>query len=401
MKSVSVLVILLVMAIAATAVGAWLAPKLIDDPGYVLIEIAGWRAQTSLLVLVVAVIGLWLTTSLLVALLRLPARALRRVRQSRERRNLDRGLLAFSEGEWSTAERALARAMKGSDMTAGYLAAARAAQNQGSPERRDHYLALADRRFGKRHFATALARARLLVGEGELESGITLLEQLHLKKPRHEGVLKLLLQCYQEFDRWHDVRLLVPAIRRAGIIGPDRAEELARLAAARELESARDVTELQDVHSSLKTALKTHVEVVAAFARRALQLDRPELAGVDLRQAIEHSFSSELLSLYAEADNSDRAARIKQCRQWLERKPELAALHLALGRLYLSGRDYDKAREHLEIAVRKSPDPAAFAALGQVLDHAGQLESATQCYRNALRLEQGRAPDPLPPPSPS
>jgi len=42
--------------------------------------------------------------------------------------------------------------------------------------------------------------------------------------------------------------------------------------------------------------------------------------------------------------------------------------------------------------------PAPYAALGQVLDRAGQIESAAQCYRNALRLEQGRAPEPLPRP---
>jgi len=383
--------------LAALVGGAWIAPSLIENPGYVLIEIGGWRVQMSFLVLAGAVLGVWLATSLLVGLLRMPTRAVRKFRETRDRRNLDRGLLALSEGDWKRAEQALARAMRGPGVTtAGYLAAARAAQGRGEAGRRDEYLALADRRFGQRHFATALARARLLAAEGESEAAVELLEPLHVKRPRHEGVLKLLLQCYQQCERWRDVRLLVPAIEKAGIVSSERAAELTSLAAARELEAVRDVKQLMRLHKSLKRGLRHRPEVVAAFASRALELDRPELAEVDLRRAIEASFDDRLLGLYAQTDNSDRRARRLQCEKWLEQKPESAALHLALGRLYLDDRNDEKALEHLQIAVRKSPDPAAYAALGQVLDRAGQLESATQCYRNALRLEHGRAPEPLP-----
>jgi len=386
--------------VSAIVTGALVGPALMENPGYVLIEIGGWRVQMSFMVLAGTVIGVWFLISLLVGLLRAPGRALRRFRAARERRDLDRGLLALSEGDWVRAERSLARAMKGSGATtSGYLAAARAAQGQAAPERRDQYLALADRRFGQRHFATALARARLLVGEGEPGAAIELLEQLHIKRPRHEGVLKLLLQSYQACDRWHDVRLLVPAIRKAGIVSTERAEELSSLAAARELESARDVGELSSVHQTMQRALKQRPETVAAFASRALELDRPELAENDLRRAIEATFDARLLDLYSRTDTGDRATRIRKCEQWLVDNPESADIHLALGRMYLDDRDDQKAREHLQIAVRKSPNPAAYAALGQVLDRAGLMESATQCYRNALRLEQGRAPDPLPLPN--
>ncbi|HMB40164.1 MAG TPA: heme biosynthesis HemY N-terminal domain-containing protein [Wenzhouxiangellaceae bacterium] len=389
-----------IILVSAIVTGALVGPALMENPGYVLIEIGGWRVQMSFMVLAGTVIGVWFLISLLVGLLRAPGRALRRFRAARERRDLDRGLLALSEGDWVRAERSLARAMKGSGATtSGYLAAARAAQGQAAPERRDQYLALADRRFGQRHFATALARARLLVGEGEPGAAIELLEQLHIKRPRHEGVLKLLLQSYQACDRWHDVRLLVPAIRKAGIVSTERAEELSSLAAARELESARDVGELSSVHQTMQRALKQRPETVAAFASRALELDRPELAENDLRRAIEATFDARLLDLYSRTDTGDRATRIRKCEQWLVDNPESADIHLALGRMYLDDRDDQKAREHLQIAVRKSPNPAAYAALGQVLDRAGLMESATQCYRNALRLEQGRAPDPLPLPN--
>lgn len=397
MKRGGLLVVVGLAAISAVVAGAWLAPALLDNPGYVLIEIGGWRLQMSFLVLAGSVLGVWLLASLFVALLRMPGRAVRRLREARDRRNLDRGLLALAEGDWAQAERSLARAMRGpAASTSGYLAAARAAQGRASPERRDAYLALADRKFGQRHFATGLARARLLVGEGQPDKAIELLEQLHLKRPRHEGVLKLLLQCYQQGDRWHDVRLLVPAIRKAGIVSGARAEELTSLAAARELEAARDVARLERLHDGLKRAVRKRPEVVAEFARRALDFGRPELAERDLRRAAGQSLDPRLLELYAHTDAGDRAVRISQCEKWLAGNPDCAALNLAVGRLYLDNGEDEKARRHLQVAAAKSPDPGAFAALGQVLDRAGQLESANQCYRNALRLEQGRAPEHLP-----
>jgi len=388
-------------AITAVVIGAWLGPRLLADPGYVLIEVAGWRVEMSATVLIGAVLALWLVASLGVGLLRMPGRVVRRARRARERRDLDRGLLALSEGDWSGAERALRRAMRGGGaMTSGYLAAARAAQEQSAGGRRDEYLALADRRFGKRHFATALARARLLAAEGEPGRAIEVLERLHLKRVRHQGVLKLLLRCYQECERWRDVRVLIPALEKAGIVTAERAGELASLAAARELEAAGDAAELQQVFRSLKRVSRHRPEVAAALARRALELDRPDLAEPVLRAAIaagsdDKSFEPRLLELYAESDPNDRAERIRHCERWLEQDPECGALRFALGKLHLDARNDEQAREHLQAAVRTSPNPGAYAALAQVLDRAGMLESATQCYRNALRLEQGRAPEPL------
>lgn len=401
MRKIALLLVALLI-VAALVAGAWLGPQLLEDPGYVLIEVAGWRLQMSVLSLALTVIAIWIATSLIVGLLRLPGRGLRRFRDRQRHKALEHGLLALSEGDWESAERSLARSMqRGEDSAVGYLAAARAAQGQLSDDRRDRYLALADRRFGRRHFVTVLVRSRLLAGEGRSVEAIPLLEELHLKKPRHAGVIRLLLQCYQESGRWHDVRLLVPAIRRAGIVPAERATELESLAASRELGAAADSTELLGLFSALSKALKRKAEVVAAFAQRAVELDRPDLAEPELRRALNEAPDARLLELYSLADPSDRDGRIRQCEQWLERWDETPALRLALGRLHLAARQDDKARVQLESAVRHSTDPKAYAALGQLLDRAGQLEGATQCYRNALRLEQGRAPEPLPPPGPA
>lgn len=398
MKRFAVVVSALVLLAVAVIGGAWLAPRLLDDPGYVLIEAAGLRFQMSLLVLAGAVVAFWIALAVLVALLRAPGRAARRLREASDRRNLDRGLMALTEGRWADAEKSLGRALRHHGSTAGYLAAARAAQGQAADQRRDLYLEQADRRFGQKHFITMLTRARLLLADGNAEDAVPVLEDLHLKKRKHEGVLRLLLQAYQQTERWHDVRLLVPAMRKAGLVDAEHAKGLVELAAARELAEAGDVGALQSTWRSLKTALRQQPEVVAAFARRAVEFDRAELGESELRRVLDAGLNEELLDLYAEADENDRAERIRHCRDWLKRDPESAALHATLGRLYLDHRDDERAREHLERAVRSRPDAGGFAALARVYDRSGELDAATRCYRNALKLEQGRAPEPLPPP---
>lgn len=398
MKRFVVIVTALVLLALAVIGGAWLAPRLLDDPGYVLIEVAGLRFQMSLLVLVGGVVLFWLLLAVVVALLRAPGRAARKLRNANDRRNLDRGLMALTEGRWADAEKSLGKALRHHGSTAGYLAAARAAQGQSADQRRDLYLEQADRPFGQKHFITMLTRARLLLADGNAEDAVPVLEDLHLKKRKHEGVLRLLLQAYQQTERWHEVRLLVPAMKKAGLLDSERAESLARLAAARELAEAVDVSALQATWRSLKGSWKQQSEVVAAYGRRALELDRAELAEPELRRALDAGLDDDLLALYAEADDDDRTARIRQCRTWLKRDPESGSLHATLGRLYLDHRDDERAREHLERAVRSRPDAGGFASLARVYDRSGQLEAATRCYRNALKLEQGRAPEPLPPP---
>lgn len=393
--------ILILAVVAALLAAAWLAPLLLENPGYVLLDIGPWRLEMSFLVLAGFILAAWAGASLALALARMPGRAWRRMREASTRRHLDQGLLALTEGDWPRAEKSLAKAMAGRGTTAGYLAAARAAQGQSAPERRDQWLQLAGGRFGKRHFVTGLARARLLAGEGRLAEAVPILEDLHLKKPRHPGVLRLLLQAYQESARWRELRMLVPALQRAGIVDADKAARMTSLAASRELDQAVDPADLIQVHASLRKHLRQEPEVVAAFARRALELNRPELAEGDLRRAIPAGFSSELIGLYADADEGDRRRRIAQCERWLEDQPNNGALNLALGKLYLADRDYDRARACLEVAVRERPEADAYAALGRVLDRAGELEAAAQCYRNALRLERGRVPEPLPPPQPA
>lgn len=383
---------LIVLVLLLLLTGAWLAPRLLDDPGYVMIDIGRWRLEASVLVLVGAVLLGWLLLSLIFAVFRMP----RRTSELWRRHQLENGLLAMAEGDWRRAEKALTRASSGSRSTAGYLAAARAAQGQARLGHRDRYLEQAQPRFGRRRFITEMARARMLIEEGDLEQALGLLEPLHLKKTRHAGVLRLLLHVYQELGRWRDVRLLAPALRRAGVVDRERARSLVVLASGRELEDASDLGALETTWSELSRATRRDAEVVRAFADRAVALGQPGLPEPELRRALGSELHAELLRAYAAADEADLPHRVDQVERWRERHPENAALLLTLGELYERARRFDDARDCLEKSIQLQPTSRGYEILARVLDRQGRLELATQCYRNALRLSHGRPVERLP-----
>ena len=87
---------------------------------------------------------------------------------------------------------------------------------------------------------------------------------------------------------------------------------------------------------------------------------------------------------------------MKQCEKWLNQRPEDAGLHLALGRLCAGESLWGKAREHMVKSLEIEPSSLGYDAFGQLLEHQGELELAMACFRNALRMNQGQAPEPLP-----
>ena len=82
--------------------------------------------------------------------------------------------------------------------------------------------------------------------------------------------------------------------------------------------------------------------------------------------------------------------------KWLQVYPDDPLLHLTLGRLCAREELWGKARHHMIRSLEIEPLVAGYDSLGQLLERKGELEIAMACFRNALRMNQGKEPLPLP-----
>jgi len=391
-RSFALLIIVFLVLLAAA-----LAPLFKSDPGLVQVHMFGWTVETSVLVLAIAVLLVWLAASLLMRLWRLPGETARRVAEQRALAQLERGLLALTEGDWRTAERALEKsASTHGKNTGSLLAAAQAADGRDEVERADWYLEQAEGGGSKQRFIVALARARILCGNARYEEAMPLLEDLEQRRRRHPQVLKLLAECYRETGDWDGMQRILPALRKSGVVDEARSDDLSLQAAVSKIRQCGDLESLKATWQKLNRTMHRMPEVVRVFADRAIELGGPELTEEVLRSSLKREWNSTLLIPYGDPGAADTAKRLKQCEKWLRDHPEDAMLHLALGRLCASEDLWGKAREHMIRSLELEPSIGGYDSLGQLLERLGEIEAAMACFRNALRMHQGKRPEPLP-----
>ena len=393
MKSSFLLLIALVLALLAAAV----APVFKTDPGLVQMHFRGWTIETSLLTLVLGVLIIWLLVWVFVRLFKVPAETARRIREQRSMAQLEKGLLALTEGDWSTAERALEKSASAHGRTtARYLAAAEAADGQDAGDRAEWYLEQADTRNRKQKFLVDLTRARILTQNGHYTEAKEVLEALHSKRRKHSQVLEMLARCYRELGEWEALLKLLPVMQKASVIDEQEATELRHIAAIGELKRCKDKDALQASWKALPKAIQRAPDVIRAYADQAVLEGMPELTEEVIRNSLKREWNPLLLVPYGEPGANDTAKRLKQCEKWLETHPENSLLHLTLGRLCARDELWGKARHHMIRSLEIEPTVAGFDSLGQLLERKGEMEVAMACFRNALRMNQGKEPKPLP-----
>lgn len=388
----------LLALVGALLLGAWLAPSLSEDPGYVLIRFQGWAFETTTVALGLALIAGYGLVRLALWLFRLPGRAVRGAVEGGRQARLERGLIAFAEGRWSRAEKLLSGgARASSDPAAHYLAAARAAQARGDDEAREEYLALADAQGDQARFAAELTRAELMLDDpGQAGAAVALLEGLEQERPRNPRVLDLLATGYRMREDWAGLRRVAPALKRAGELDAAQAGALSREAAAAEMATAPDLKRLDAAWSSLGRAEKRDPQLVRSYAKRALALGSGHEVTELVHKTIQRHWDEDLVLLYGRLPVSDARTALRRAENWLKDHPEDGVLMLTLGRLCRRAELWGKAREYLERSLAFSSRADTYRELAELKEQEGDTAGAMACYRNVLRCERGDPVEPVP-----
>lgn len=236
----------------------------------------------------------------------------------------------------------------------------------------------------------------MLLNNGNRAMALSILQDLHRRRRKHPQVLELLTRCYRELGEWDHLQELLPTLRKTGVLDEGQVHDLQQEIAVNKLRSAKNSEELQLAWKQLPRAMRQHPGVVEAFAASATRLGQVDLAETAVSTSLKSEWSPALVLRYGDPSSGDRIKRIKQCEKWLQQHPGDASLHLALGRLCAAESLWGKAREHMVKSLELEPSSLGYDAFGQLLERQGELEPAMACFRNALRMNQGQTPKPLP-----
>ncbi len=384
----------LILPALALAIGGLVAANLRDDPGYVLIQIAGYTVESSLtgliLISVVAIALISLAGRLITKSVRLPGQVSEMVRDRRleqARKQLHLGLKQLAAGQFDKAEaELLKRISQSEDPGANYLYAAEAAHRQNNTQRRDEYLALADESDPSNHAAVLLRRAQMWADDGRSGEALDAVESLLSEQPRHRGAMALKLSLLQQLNRWEDLKASLPAAR--GVVDAELIQDSALQAHTALLSQARAsgrVDALRSAWQEVDKNLQHDPKLIAHYAQLChdlnIDVDGLRLIVAELR----HHWHAELALVYGELDGGDVVRQLAKVEEWIKQHGEKAELLIIAGRLCLRNRLWGRARSYFEACLRSYPSPEIRLELGKLLIQQGEDETAAlQLFREGL-----------------
>ena len=384
-----------VLLLVALAAGAFAAQWLLGDRGYVLIEFRGWTVEMSVPGLIIGLALPYAAVRLIVYLIRMPRKAGQAAGEFQARRaqkRLDRAFAALAEGQWARSERLLNRVGEGPASLAGYLAAARAAQEQDALDRRDQWLAQAYESDPGAAPAVLVTQAQLQLERGQVEEAVATLRQLDTLAPNHPRGLGLLARALEEQGDWAGLEALLPRLKGRAGLEPEALQALAVKVRCERVAEAPDAPALQATWQAIPRNLRRDPAVVAAYIRASIRLGHGENAEKVLRKSLRQSWDPALVELYGRLDAPNPTTQLAAAEGWLRDRPEDPFVLLACGRLCLKNELWGKARSYLETSLAIRPTPEVWHLYGDLLTRLGEGGAASEAFRKGLEAAAAGPP---------
>lgn len=388
------MLIIIALALALGVAAIWAADF---EPGFVLLQYGQWSLETSLVVFtaiyVIFVVAGYLALRSLILLRQTPKRISAwktTQRQKRANRALTRGLITLEEGRWTEAERTLVRHATHSETPLlHYLAAARAAQKQQAPERRDNYLRLAHETTEGADIAVGVVQAELQLSAGQKEQALATLQHLREVAPKHPYVLQLLQSLYQDMEQWQEVQSVLPDLRKRHVLERKEVASLDQEAAVGQLETAlvkQDWQRMAEVWEKSSSKSRQTEAMLVPYVNGLIEQQQEEQAIAQIEQYMRHNWSEKLVYIYGVLTQGDVLARLATAEKWLKAYPDNARLLLTVGRLAAANQLWTKAEEYLQQSIRLGAKGETYQVLAEVQLAQDKKEAAADTYKQGLLL---------------
>lgn len=382
-----------------TGLAVWGERQLEGEAGYVLLHIGPWIVETTLVALLLGLIGFLLVAyvlyNLLRTVLRMPSEvkgAWQRRKREKAQKALTDGLLRLSEGRWEQAELSLVQRVSDLGMPVlSYLGAAQAAQRLQADDRRDQYLELALQSAPEAEVAVLLTQAQLQLQQGRDEDALATLVRARELDPDNQRALELLIDLRATSNDWQALNDLLRQAARARFLSTERAHELAVQVACQRLTAAGSETDTDDLlhaWSDTPKRLRDLPSVTRAYVTRLRECGADSRAGDQILQFMKRHWDDELAKVYGELDQDDSVAQLATVEEWVQRHGDKPILLVLAGQLCLRNKLWGRARSYLERSLAQGPNPETYLALGELSEQTEDVDAALINYRAGLALSQ-------------
>ncbi len=380
---------------AVVAAAVWV----VERPGAVSLQWLGYRIDTTIGVLLAALLLLLVAAGLGYRLWRFAARSpgeLARAREDRRRRRgfqaLSQGMVAVAAGDAAEARRLAQRTLALSREPLALLLAAQAAQLGGDEAAAARYFTAMLRRR-----ETSFLALRGLLGqamrEGDDAKALRLALRAHDEKPNAAWAVKTLLDLRLKTGQWQAAEgTLKDAVKLKAVDAAAGRRMRALILAERALAPGRPEELLALAEEAARLAPDL-VPARAAHARLLAAVGRDRAAAKAIEQAWSAAAHPELAAVYAalQPDETplERAHRFEKLAL---RNPAARDSQLALGAAALEAGLWGEARRELERALA---EPGALTVgLAQLMARLEEGEGADAAARRWLVAASEAAPDP-------
>ena len=303
------------------------------------------------------------------------------------------GYLSLIKGDWRRAESQLTKKTAHSHISyVNFLAAARAAAEQGKLEKRDEYLKAAYQAAPRERLAIGLTKARLHERAGQLDDAEATLNDLASLGANNPQYTAMSLQLLEQKQNWARVAELIPAARKQKALP---AEVLNELQDEVVTNSLRDANDKVAAFTNLDRGQRKKVGNVAIYAAALVEKGDLGTAEKIIRTTLKSDWSDALVELYGQLQVDKPEKLLRRVEGWLLARPENAQLNLAAGRLAKAAKSYDAAKEFLQTAIREGKLPAAYSVLGVVYEANNESGKALQLYRLGMQTMSEPSADSL------
>ncbi|MGH8530735.1 MAG: heme biosynthesis HemY N-terminal domain-containing protein [Nevskiales bacterium] len=395
---------LIIVFLGFVLLGVAIALLFTQDNGYVLMRHGDTVVETSLafflfglVLLVWGTIVVWRVLRFGIGLPNWLKDLLQKRKDAMARRSLNRGLVRLFEGQWAAAEAELTRRVwNPQTRLVNYLAAAKAAQMQGALQRRDDYLARADRsRFGSAE-AVLLTQAELLIDQEQDARALATLERLRELAPQNPYVLGLLLETLARLKEWTKLRDLLPAAESLALLDNPRKQNLAVRAYSEclSIAAAQGLDRVVDAWGTVPRRLRANPKLVHAYAAALARHPQGHDDAVRAIQAVlKKQWDAQLVRLFGDLEARKPVTQLTALEDWLKQHGDQPELLLLAGRLCLRNKLWGRARSYFESALAQTTDndqrAELYQELGKLNEQTEDSGGALNAYRQGLTAALG------------